>query len=188
MLAGAIAGVVVCAMLAGLLGSVWLGPGAGPAPTADAGAAPAEGGMGSYEASMRTAIASNPADATALASLANLLALRGNQDEAIGLYERALAVDPGNAATRLAFARTLTDAGHSADAEVQFERVLEADPASAEALYFLGQLYERWNPPRSADAVAAYRRAAAADPDSVSAAEAANALARMGGDGSTPIP
>lgn len=128
---------------------------------------------------MRTAIADDPNDAVALVSLANLLALDGNLPEAIGLYERALAVEPENAATRRSFALALAQAGNLADAELQYRRVLDANPNDAEALLFLGQVYERWSPPRFGDAAAAYARAVSAEPGSVSADEAAKALSRL---------
>jgi cytochrome c-type biogenesis protein CcmH/NrfG len=171
-----IAALVVCSLIAGLLGTVVMDA-AAPPPAATRG--PADDGPSAYEATMRTAIAGNPADASALVSLANLLALRGELPETIDLYERALAVEPGNAETRRAFAFALSQAGSLADAELQYRRVLEANPDDAEALFFLGQLYERWSPPRTADAADAYRRAAAAEPGSVSADQAVVALARL---------
>lgn len=184
-IAAIIAAVVVCSLVAGLLGTVWLDQ----APTADP-LPPTNEGMGSFQAAMRTAIAEDPNDAVALVSLANLLALEGSLPEAIGLYERALAVDPDNAATRRAFALALAQAGNLADAELQYRRVLEANPNDAEALLFLGQVYERWSPPRLDDAATAYARAVAAEPGSVSADEAAKALARLpvGVGAATPAP
>lgn len=185
-IAAIVAAVVVCSLVAGLLGTVWLDR-TPSSPTADP-FAPGDDGMGSFQIAMRTAIAEDPNDAVALVSLANLLVLEGNLPEAIGLYERALAVDPDNAATRRAFALALAQAGSLADAELQYERVLAANPNDAEALLFLGQVYERWSPPRLDDAAAAYARAVAAEPGSVSADEAAKALARLpvGIGGATP--
>lgn len=175
-IAAIIAGLVTCSMVAGLVGTVWFDQ-APPAPTAPL--SPAEEGTGSFQAAMRTAIAEDPNDAVALVSLANLLALEGNFPEAIALYERALAIDPDNAATRRSFALALAQSGNLADAELQYLRVLEANPNDAEALVFLGQVYERWSPPRLADAATAYARAVSAEPGSISADEAAKALARL---------
>lgn len=176
-IAAIIAGIVTCSLVAGLVGTVWLDQASAP-PTGEP-VAPSDGETGSFETAMRAAIAENPEDAVALVSLANLLALRGDLAEAIGLYERALAVDPDNAATRRAFALALAQAGKLADAELQYRRVLEANPNDAEALLFLGQVYERWSPPRLGEAAAVYARAVAAEPGSVSADEAAKALARL---------
>ncbi len=178
-IAAIIAGLVTCSMVAGLVGTVWFDQ-APPAPTAPL--SPAEEGTGSFQAAMRTAIAEDPNDAVALVSLANLLALEGNFPEAIALYERALAIDPDNAATRRSFALALAQSGNLADAELQYLRVLEANPNDAEALVFLGQVYERWSPPRLADAATAYARAVNAEPGSISADEAAKALARLPAD------
>lgn len=169
---------MACSLIAGLVGTIWLDAGPAPQPTADP-LLPEQDAVGEYEAAMRTAIAVNPDDAAAIVSLANLLTLEGNLPEAIDLFERALAVEPENAPARRAFALALGQSGSLADAEVQLQRLVEADPNDAESLFFLGQLYERWSPPRPADAALLYRRAVAADPGSVSADEAAKAMARL---------
>lgn len=176
-IAAIIAALVTCSLVAGLVGTVWLDQ-TPPATTTDP-IGPTDEETGAFQAAMRTAIAEDPNDAVALVSLANLLALEDNLPEAIGLYERALAIDPNNAATRRSFALALAQAGNLADAELQYRRVLDANPNDGEALLFLGQVYERWSPPRLADAATAYARAVAAEPGSVSADEAAKALARL---------
>lgn len=176
--AAVIAALVVCSLIAGLLGSIITDAGTPVQPPIDP-LDPAAAAPGAYESEMRTAIAEDPRDAAALVSLANVLTLRGALPEAIDLYERAVAADPDNADTRKAFAIALLQAGSLADAELQFRRVLERAPQDADALFFLGQLYERWSPPRLDDAARAYREAVAAQPGSPAADEAAKALARL---------
>lgn len=179
-----IAGLVICSLIAGSLASVWMDRGVPVEPTIAL-----EDPGSDYENEMRTAIAGNPDDLVALVSLANLLATRGNDDEAADLYARAIELDPDNARYRLDFALSLARIGALADAEVQYRRVLAANPADDEAWYFLGELYSRWNPPRFDDAVDAFERAIAAAPGSVSADQASRALARMEGQrDATPVP
>jgi len=179
LLAIVVGGLVICSLVASAVGTVWF---KGPAPTL-----PAASGSDEYERSLRDAITADPDDAVALASLANLLSTRGNQDDAIDYYERAIAVEPDNATFRLDFGLALTESGHLADAEVQYDRILEGNPNDAEALYFLGELYARWQPPRQQEAVAAFERSIAAAPDSVSASQAELALAGLRGRAS-PVP
>ncbi len=178
LLAVVIGGLIVCSLLATSVGTALLG---GAPPTAPPAAA-----TDTYERTLQDAVAANPDDAVALASLANLASTRGNHRDAIGYYERSIELDPGNLETRLDFALSLVESGNLADAELQYERVLEAEPGNAEALYFLGELYTRWQPPRNADAAAAFERAIVADPGSVSASQAELALARVRGR-ATPV-
>lgn len=163
-------------LIASLLTGAFVGGGMGnsPTPLSTATAAPAV--PGEYEQSLRAALAANPDDAVAAAALANLLSLREEVAAAIDLYERAVALEPDNAAVRLDFALALADAGNDADAELQYRRVLAVEPNNAEALYFLGELYAAWEPPRRQEAIAAWQAAVAAAPDSVSAAQAKERL------------
>ena len=178
LLAVVIGGLIVCSLLATSVGTAFLG---GKQPT---GVPEAEGNE--YEGALRDAIAANPDDVVALASMANLAATRGDHREAIGFYERAIELDPDNGGIRLDFALSLAESGNLDDAELQYERVLEREPGNAEALYFLGELYARWQPERNAEAAAAFERAIAAEPGSVSASQAEIALARVRGR-ATPV-
>ncbi len=179
LLAIVVGGLVICSLIATTLGTALL---QGPAPTA-----PAVGASDEYERSLRDAIAANPDDTVALVSLANLVSTKGNYREAIDSYERAIALNPEDASVRRAFALALSESGNLADAEVQYERVLNGNPTDAEALYFLGDLYAGWHPPRAAEAAAAFERVIAVAPDSVSASQAEIALARLRGEAS-PVP
>lgn len=166
-----VGGVLICSLLATGLGTIVLNQ---PAPTGLANDA-----NNAYEESLQTAIAADPNDAVAAASLANLLSTRGNYDEAVRYYEQALELDPVKAEVRIDFGLNLTAAGHLGDAELQFQQVLESAPDNAEAHYFLGELYARWQPVRRREAVASYERAIAAAPGSVTARQAELALARL---------
>lgn len=178
-----IACLVICSLIAGSLGSIWMDRG-----VTEESAIPLEDTGRDFENEMRTAVAANPEDVVALVSLANLLATRGDDEEATDLYARAIELDPENARYRLEFALSLARIGAAADAEVQYRRVLDADPSDAEAWYFLGELYVRWNPPRIAEAEAAFEQAIVVAPGSVSADQASRALARLESQvGATPV-
>jgi len=135
---------------------------------------------GGFERSLRDAIAADPGDVTALASLANLLANDGQIAEAIDLYEDALAFEPDNATIRFDFATSLAQAGRRPDAELQFRRVIAADPASVEAHFYLAELYRTWQPPRTDEAAALYRRVIGFGPDAYLADRATDELRRIG--------
>jgi tetratricopeptide (TPR) repeat protein len=173
LLAVVVGGLVVCSLVATTLGTAWL---QGPPVTA-----PAATGDDEYERALLADIAADPDDSVALVSLANLLSTRGNHGEAIDHYERAIALDPDNPSIRLDFALALAESGNEPDAELQYQRVLETNPDDAEALYFLGQLYAGWQPPRTAEAAAAFERVIVAAPESVSASQAELALAGLRG-------
>jgi tetratricopeptide (TPR) repeat protein len=129
---------------------------------------------------IRATVEANPNDAAAMSLLANVLAQDDRIDEAIDWYEKSLAVDPNNAQVRLSFALSLAEAGKRADAEVQYRRILDNDPNQAEAWYYLGELYRGWNPPRTDDAVAAFRQVLAVAPGAVIAERATESLAALG--------
>lgn len=178
-----IAGLVVCSLLASSVATVWMDRAAPAEPTI-----PLEDPGRDYENVMRTAVAGEPEDVVALVSLANLLATRGDDDEAADLYARAIELEPENARYRMDFALSLARSGALADAEVQYRKVLDGNPDDAEAWYFLGELYARWNPPRIDDAAAAFETAIAAQPGSVSADQASRALTRLAGQrAATPV-
>ncbi|MCC6314405.1 MAG: tetratricopeptide repeat protein [Thermomicrobiales bacterium] len=182
LLAVVVGGMLVCSLIATSLSAIVLDSGSPPSSTQ-----PAAADSQKFEQMLRAEIEANPDDAAALASLGNVLALRGAVEEAIAQFERAVAIDPDNAQYRRDFALTLADDGKFADAELQFQRSIALDPHDADALYFLGALYDRWQPPRPAEALAAYQRAIAAAPDSLSAAQARDAIARLEAAGRTPM-
>lgn len=176
---------IVCSVLGGAVAGVLQGRGGDVDPGA-AGDAGAEAANGEFERSLRDAVAADPADATALASLANLLANRGELPEAIDRYEEALALEPANGALRFDFATALTEAGQHPDAELQFGRLIEADPANLEARFYLAELYRDWRPPRTDEAVALYRGVAETAPDSYLGDRASEELGRLGAAPGSP--
>lgn len=177
---------IVCAILGGAVAGVLQDRSDGTDDPADAGEGVSEAAGGGFEASLRDAIADDPGDVAALASLANLLANRGELPEAIDRYEDALALEPENATVRFDFATSLAEAGRRADAELQFRRLLEADPESVEATFYLAELYRLWQPPRTDEAVALYRRVGEVAPNSYLGDRAGEELGRLGAAPSTP--
>ncbi len=178
---GALAALLICSLIGGSVGTVLLDREEGAEQEPDA----AEERGNGFERSLREAIATNPNDASAMASLANLLATVGEREEAIDWYERSLAVAPEDRQVRLDFATTLADAGKRADAEVQFGRLIEADPANLDPTFYLAELYATWDPARTAEAVALYRAVVARAPDAYFLrGRAGEALARLNGGGS----
>lgn len=135
----------------------------------------------------RQYVEDNPNDASGMALLAQFLALDGELTEAISWYEKALTINPNDITIRLNFADTLTQAGRYSDAEFQYKRALEIDPNSIEATFYLGDLYQFWQPtPRYAEAAAQYQKVIAMAPDSVLAQRASQQLLVMGY--ATPVP
>jgi tetratricopeptide (TPR) repeat protein len=94
-------------------------------------------------------------------------------DEARGAYEQALRIDPQLADPRVNLGRLLHEAGQRAEAEAQYRQVLSTREHPL-AAYNLGVLLEDLK--RDTDAIQAYARAIAADPE---LAEAHFNLARL---------
>ncbi|MGH2534027.1 MAG: tetratricopeptide repeat protein [Thermomicrobiales bacterium] len=136
--------------------------------------------QGDLEAQARAAVEARPDDPRALSNLANLLANLGNPEESITWYERALAVTPDDASLRLDFAQTLVSANKPNDAELQFEKAIELDPNNPQSHYYLAELYQMWDPPRSDDAIAAYLRVIEVGPDTYVADQSREQLVAMG--------
>lgn len=145
-------------------------------------------------AEQQTAVAEAPDDVDEIVLLANMLAQTGRIQEAIPWYEKALGLAPADAGIRLDFARSLAGADLRTDAEAQFQQVLKADPDNQTAHYYLAELYMMWDPPRTDEAFAQYRRAAEIDPGSFLGERAQNRIDTMEGGtpvataGSTPVP
>lgn len=177
------AGLLVCSLIAGTLGTIVQDRGAG---SGDEAAEDAPEGPGDFERSLRVAIGEDPTDAAAMASLANLLGTVGESAEAIDWYERSLELRPNDRETRLNFGTTLADAGSRADAERQFRRLLEADAGDPEATFYLAELYAGWDPPRQEEARDLYARAIDIAPNAYLSGLAAEALARIGEGDGTP--
>ncbi|MFM9106934.1 MAG: tetratricopeptide repeat protein [Chloroflexota bacterium] len=176
---------VACALIASTVGTILLDQ-QGTAPEGAGQPTPAPGNE--FEDLLRANLEANPADARSAVSLGNLLSARGLYGEAIDYYARAVELEPGNAGYRLDFALALAQTGALADAELQYRKALEANPNDAEALYFLGELYARWNPVRLDEAVASFEGAIAAEPSSVSADLARQELARLQGQREAATP
>lgn len=128
----------------------------------------------------QTVVASNPDDIESLLLLANLLGNSNRLAEAIPLYERALQLAPQDANARLSFARALSDGGMSADAELQFKKVLQLEPGNQQAHYYLAELYRLSVPPRTADAIVHYQRAAEIDSTTLISERSREQLATLG--------
>ena len=133
---------------------------------------------------LETAAAENPQDAEAQASLGNYSANTGNFDLAVTYYERALQLSPEDWTIRLTFAQALMTNRKLADAELQFDKILEAEPQNATAWYYLGQLYQLFDPPRDDEAIYAYQQVIRFGPDTYVATQAADKLSALG---ATPV-
>lgn len=131
-------------------------------------------------AEQQTAVAENPADVEELLLLANLYGNSSRLGDAIPIYEQVLSMAPQDASARLSFARALADGGMTADAELQFDRVLELEPESQPAHYYLAELLRLSTPPRTAEAIEHYRRAAAIDETTLISERSREQLATLG--------
>jgi cytochrome c-type biogenesis protein CcmH/NrfG len=133
---------------------------------------------------METAAAENPEDAEAQAALGNYYANTDNFDLAVTYYEKAVQLSPEDWTIRLTFAQALMTNQKLSDAELQFDKILDAQPQNATAWYYLGQLYEMWNPARDDEAIYAYQQVIRYGPDTYVASQAVNKLSALG---ATPI-
>ncbi len=139
----------------------------------------------------RAMVEANPNDAASMALLAQYLQLGGNSTEAVQWYERALQINPNDVSIRLNFADMLTQAGRQADSELQYRRVLAIDPANIPAVFYLGDLYQFWNPePRTPEAIAQFQQVLTLGPESALATTARDRLTLLGGatPATTPVP
>lgn len=128
----------------------------------------------------QTAVARNPNDVESVLLLANMLSNSGKLQAAIPYYQKAIDLKPDDAAARLDFARALSDGDLNGDAELQFKKVIALDPDNQDAHYYLAELYSRWQPPRTSEAIAEYQRAFEIDPTTLIGQQSRNALAALG--------
>ncbi len=176
--------VVVCSLLAAAVGTAIVGV-LSRDDTADE--RESELAVDEQTEALRARVEADPGNATTMLTLANRLANMGELTEAIRWYERALSVAPDDWEGRLDFARTLTNGGKQADAEVQLQRILAARPDSAEAHFYLAELYRSWQPPRSVEAIIEYRRVTGLEPHSHYGERAADELRRLGVPVASPV-
>lgn len=176
-------GLVVCSMIGGVTASIAI----------DAWRESGESGNGGDLTTdtnddvlheLETAAAENPQDAEAQAALGNYYANTGNFDLAVTYYERAVQLSPEDWTIRLTFAQALMTNRKLADAELQFDKILEAEPQNATAWYYLGQLYQLFDPPRNDEAIYAYQQVIRFGPDTYVATQAADKLSALG---ATPV-
>jgi cytochrome c-type biogenesis protein CcmH/NrfG len=168
---------IVCILIAGVTGSIILdawndddgGSGNNTGQTAED---PLPG--------LRDDAQKNPNDPEAQAALANYLANTGQFDQALPYYEQALQLSPDNWPLRLDFAQALMDNGKLADAEYQFDTILDAQPQNALAWYYIAELYQKFTPPRTDEAVYAYQQVIRFDPGSFVAQQSVDRLAALG--------
>jgi cytochrome c-type biogenesis protein CcmH/NrfG len=176
-------GLVVCSMIGGVTASVvldsWQSGGGGGG---DADLSTDTNGDVLHE--LETAAAENPQDAEAQAALGNYYANTGNFDLAVTYYERAVQLSPEDWTIRLTFAQALMTNRKLADAELQFDKILEAEPQNATAWYYLGQLYQLFEPPRNDEAIYAYQQVIRFGPDTYVATQA---VAKLSALGATPV-
>lgn len=156
--------VVVVSLILGSVISVF-DPTAGGDDAPDPGARrPGDNLVPTYEARLRD----DPEDVGTMIVLANILQNRGDYPGAIGWYERAVALKPDDPEVRLAFGQALRSYGQRFDAEVQYKKALDIEATgdrAAKAHYYLGELYERWDPPRFEEARQRYGRASELQPE-----------------------
>lgn len=180
------ASIIVCALVAGgvlpvIIDRMNQSPGVAAPPSAVADE------PGEYEQQLRAEIERQPENPQLMVSLANLLVAQGASDEAISWYERAVELDPDRIETRLDFGAALARRGSLSDAEVQFQRAIDIDAGNADAHYLLGDLYVSWQPSRTDEAIAEFERSIAAQPGSVAASRAGEALAGLNRGNGTPV-
>lgn len=127
-----------------------------------------------------TIVAKNPNDVESILLLANMLANSSRLSEAIPYYQKVLNLKPNDAAARLDFARALSDSDLNGDAELQFKKVIAIEPRNQDAHYYLAELYSRWQPARTAEAIVEYQKAFEIDPTTLVGQKSRAALAALG--------
>ncbi len=167
---------IVCVLIAGVTGSIIIdawnnddGSGNNTGQTAD-----------DLLPELRDAAQKNPDDPDSQSALANYLANTGQFDEALPYYERALQLTPDDWPLRLDFAQALMDNGKLADAEYQFDTILDSQPQNPQAWYYVAELYQKFTPPRTDEAIYAYQQVIRFDPGSFIAQQSADRLSALG--------
>ncbi len=128
------------------------------------------------ETALATAVAVMPGSAEAQAEYGDAAYEAVGVTAAASALEQALKRDPGNLGYRLRFGRFAAYDGRPADAlPVLLEVTGRAEGRTAEAFLTLGLVYRSFEPPRVAEAVAAYQEALKLEPRN---AEAALGVAR----------
>lgn len=137
------------------------------------------------ERTLEAAALARPDDADAQVAWANVLSNTGRVEESIPFYEQAIALRPDDWTLRQAFGIALMDGGKLADAELQFDRIVDADRANPQGWFYLAEVYVRWTPPRSDEAIYAYQQVIATGPDTYVAELAQQQLVTLGA--ATPV-
>lgn len=127
-----------------------------------------------------TVVAKSPNDIESILLLANMLSNSGKLQEAVPYYQKALDLNPNDASARLDFARALSDSDLNGDAELQFKKVIALDPKNQDAHYYLAELYSRWQPARTSEAIAEYQQAFEIDPTTLIGQKSRDALVALG--------
>ncbi len=179
----ALAMLVVCSLLAGAVAFLPFGELFGS--DNDDGAGNFENANDDLIDELLQQVEDDPEDLESVLLLANVLGNSGRLDEAIPHYERAIGLAPDDPSVRRDFAQALAGGGFHADAELQFQRALELDPDNQSAMYYLAELYMRWEPPRDSEAIPLYERTITTDPDTFIADLARN---RVSSITATPVP
>jgi len=178
-----IGGLILCSMLAALIVPAFDGNATSPEmrdPTP-----PVVDGSSEYETALRARLQSDPQDIGAWIALGNLLSTRGQYSDAASAYTQALVLNPDQVEAHRAFGMAMIDARQLAIAEEQLRWLVDHDPTDVDAWYFLGETYRLWLPQRTDDAAAAYQQAIDVAPGTVSAEQAAMAMAALA-DQATP--
>lgn len=138
------------------------------------------------EESLRETAQAGSSDPLAYLALASYLANTGRLNEAIPWYERGIDLAPDDATIRVDFARSLAEGGLQQDAEAQFLKAIELDDSNPQAHFYLAQLYDRWTPQRTNEAIDHYERTIEVGPETFVAEQAAIRLRALTGGSATP--
>lgn len=139
-------------------------------------------------AELRSAIAADPNDVTAMRELGSLYYRAGDFTNAAEWQRRILALQPDDVDARLALGVVLFNTGDLPGARENWERAASLAPDQAEVHYNLGFLYLSLDPPELDRAKASWQRVIDLDPDSALAKTASAHLNRLSQTGGTPTP
>lgn len=137
------------------------------------------------ERRLKSAIAANPKDATALGQLGNLYYDSNRYGDAVDYYGRALEQDPRNVDVRTDRGTSYWNLGQADNAIAEFQKALEVDPSHAQTLYNLGVVYVNGknNP---AEGRKAWEKLLATNPNYPERARVQEQLNALGGSAPAP--
>jgi tetratricopeptide (TPR) repeat protein len=137
------------------------------------------------EATLKTALSSNPNDVKALVDLGNLYYDNSKFQQAIDSYGKALEIQPNDVAVRTDRGSCFWSLGQADPAIAEFQKSIQLNPTHPQTLYNLGIVYLHGKNDM-AEARRAWEKLLATNPDYPQRARIQQMLVSMGGSAASP--